>query len=248
MGGKMETIRELEEPNSIINMGGMAGTLQDIAYKIMEEQLANQDRNEHTIKERTIFVLGSKGVVSVSNISLSVHRLGFSSLMMISYMQGKTSIINNFLDRSETIKPTLALEYSFGRRTGGPGQGIQKQICNVWLGSLSNSTSLINIPVKSHGLDNFTAIIVLNLAHPDRLWADLEGSIKGLKQTISLNTNSENVVKLQQKAVDRIGSDHPDLTTLDIFPFPVVIVGGYYDKFQDFGILTTHNYSNIFEF
>lgn len=106
----------------------------------------------------------------------------------------------------------------------------------MWeLGSLSNSYSLINIPVKSHGLDNFTAIIALNLAQPDRLWADLEGAIKGLKQTISLYTNAENIVKLQQKAVDRIGNDHADLSTLDLFPFPVVIIGGYYDKFQDFG-------------
>lgn len=63
MGSKMETIREFEEPNSIINMCGMAGTLQDIALKLMEEQLVSQENSEHTIKERTIFVLGSKGVV-----------------------------------------------------------------------------------------------------------------------------------------------------------------------------------------
>lgn len=80
------------------------------------------------------------------------------------FPKGKTSIINNFLDRSETIKPTLALEYSFGRRTGGPGQGLQRNVCNVWeLGSLSNSSSLMNVPMKSHGLDNFSAVIVLNL-------------------------------------------------------------------------------------
>lgn len=63
MGSKMETIREFEEPNSIINMCGMAGTLQDIAIKLMDEQRASQNNNEHTVKERTIFVLGSKGVV-----------------------------------------------------------------------------------------------------------------------------------------------------------------------------------------
>lgn len=166
--------------------------------------------------------------------------------MCVNISQGKTTIINNFLDRSETIKPTLALEYSFGRRTGGPGQGIQKQICNVWeLGSLSNSYSLINIPVKSHGLDNFTAIITLNLSQPDRLWADLEGSIKGLKQTIALYTNAENIVKLQQKSVERIGSNHVDLSTLDLFPFPVVIIGGYYDKFQDFGMYPHNQGLNI---
>lgn len=66
----METIREIEEPNSFINMGGMAGTLQDIAYKLMEDQLATQENNEHTIKERTLFVLGSKGVVRIQQFYL----------------------------------------------------------------------------------------------------------------------------------------------------------------------------------
>lgn len=151
-------------------------------------------------------------------------------------VQGKTTTINNFLDRSETIKPTLALEYSFGRRTGGPGQGIQKQVCNVWeLGSLSNSSSLFNVPMKSHGLKNFSAVIVLNLLYPDRLWGDLEASLKGLKQSIAAFANTENFAAMEKAASKRIGSEHPDLPTLDPFPFPVVIIGGYYDKFQDFG-------------
>lgn len=155
----------------------------------------------------------------------------------ISYHQGKTSIINHFLDRSETIKPTLALEYSFGRRTGGSGQGVQKQVCNVWeLGSLSNSLSLINMPIKSHGFENFAAIIVLNLMYPDRLWGDLEAALKGLKQSIAPYANSELYDKMQKNATKRIGSDHPDLPTLDPFPFPIVIIGGCYDKFQDFGV------------
>lgn len=140
------------------------------------------------------------------------------------------------MDRSETIKPTLALEYSFGRRTGGPGQGLQKQICNVWeLGSLSNSVSLMSVPFKSQGLDNFTAVICLNLLYPDRLWNDLEAAIKGLKHTISTYANTPAYEKWQKAAVKRIGKDHTDLQTLDLFPFPVVIIGGYYDKFQDFG-------------
>lgn len=150
--------------------------------------------------------------------------------------KGKTTIINNFLDRSETIKPTLALEYSFGRRTGGPGQGLQKQICNVWeLGSLSNSVSLMSVPIKSHGFDNFAAIIVLNLMYPDRLWNDLEAAVIGLKQSISSLASTEAYEKWQKAAVKRVGKDHPDLQTLELFPFPVVIIGGYYDKFQDFG-------------
>lgn len=156
--------------------------------------------------------------------------------MLISF-QGKTSIINNFLDRSDTLKPTLALEYSFGRRNAGP-QGIQKQICNVWeLGSLSNSASLMSVPVKSHGFDNFAAVITLNLQYPDRLWGDLEAVLNGLKQTIESYANTEAYSKWQKVAEKRIGANHPDLKTLELFPFPIVIVGGYYDKFQDFGTI-----------
>lgn len=145
-------------------------------------------------------------------------------------------MINTFLDRTETIRPTLALEYSFGRRSGGPGQGIQKQVCNVWeLGSLSNSTSLLSVPLKSHGLKNFVAFIVLNLTYPDRLWVDLEAALKGLKQTVSSVASTEELAEMQATAKQRVGENHADLATLDLFPFPVVIVGGCYDKFQDFG-------------
>lgn len=132
----------------------------------------------------------------------------------------------------------MALEYSFGRRTGGPGQGLQKQVCNVWeLGSLSNSASLMNVPIKSHGFDNFAAVIVLNLLYPDRLWGDLEAALNGLKQTVSTCVDKESIEIWQHAAVKRVGTKHPDLPTLDLFPFPIAIIGGYYDKFQDFGKL-----------
>lgn len=145
-------------------------------------------------------------------------------------------MINCFLDRLEPAKPTLALEYSFGRRSGGPGQGVQKQVCNVWeLGSLSNSSTLLSIPIKSHGIENFAAIIVLNLTYPDRLWGDLEASLKGLKQTIATFTNTNDLDTYQRSAKTRIGNDHIDISTLDLFPFPIVIIGGHYDKFQNFG-------------
>lgn len=89
--------------------------------------------------------------------------------------------------------------------------------------------------MKSHGLKNFSAIIVLNLLYPDRLWGDLEAALKGLKQTIAAFSSAEYFVDMEKAASKRVGIDHPDLSTLDPFPFPVVIVGGCYDKFQDFG-------------
>lgn len=141
-------------------------------------------------------------------------------------------MINKFLDREEAPRPTLALEYSFGRRST-PGQGIQKQVCNVWeLGSLSNSNQLIEVPLKSHGLCNFTAIIILDLSQPDNLWTDLEIALHGLKQAFQ-SIKIDDMELLTQQTKNRVGTDHSDIKTLELFSFPIVLVGGKYDIFQD---------------
>lgn len=56
----------MDEPlsNSIASLTGIpSGTLQDIAYKVIEDQI-NSNNTVNITQERTIFVLGSKGVVS----------------------------------------------------------------------------------------------------------------------------------------------------------------------------------------
>lgn len=52
--------------NSIVNLTGISsGTLQDIAFKVVEDQInSNTINTVNVTQERTIFVLGSKGVVS----------------------------------------------------------------------------------------------------------------------------------------------------------------------------------------
>lgn len=54
--------------NDMLNLPGASGTLQDIAYNITQERLNSTAANSNgtaSTKERTIFVLGSKGVVSI---------------------------------------------------------------------------------------------------------------------------------------------------------------------------------------
>ena len=182
-------------------------TIQDIAFKLAEEQFElNQQQNGP--KERTIFILGSKGV-------------------------GKTTVINSFFERDENPKPTLALEYSFGRRSGQ----LQKQVLNIWeLGSMLNSQQLIKVPLRSHGITNFAAVIMLDLAQPQTLWSDLVAAYQGLKdgcqEMITKQTEWDN---LMEKAKERVKKDHMDMNTLDFMPFPVVIVGGKYDLFIGYG-------------
>lgn len=144
-------------------------------------------------------------------------------------------MINSFLDRNEPVRPTLALEYSFARRTNSSGQSSQKLIGNIWeLGSLANSNQLIDVPIKSHGLQHFSVIIMLNLAEPGDLLTDLESALQGLKQAIS-NIHSDSEIRQFKDKLIESGSlkDHPDINTLEIMPCSITIVGGMYDKFEN---------------
>lgn len=144
-------------------------------------------------------------------------------------------MINSFLDRNEPVRPTLALEYSYARRTNSSGQSSQKLIGNIWeLGSLANSNQLIDVPIKSHGLRHFSAVIMLNLAEPGELQTDLESALQGLKQSISNIYSDSEIRQFKDKIVEG-GSfrDHADINTLEVMPCSTVVVGGMYDKFEN---------------
>lgn len=93
-----------------------------------------------------------------------------------------------------------------------------------------NSNNLAEIPMRSHGLKNFIAIIVLDLSQPDRLWIDLEFALNELKSSYK-KCNIDN--EMYEKSRKRVGLEHSDLRTLDLFPFPVLIIGGKYDLFEN---------------
>lgn len=61
-----ESIMDDSNPQSLLNLTNVPDTLQDIAYNIVQDKLNSSQPNSsdnHT-KERTIFVVGSKGVVN----------------------------------------------------------------------------------------------------------------------------------------------------------------------------------------
>lgn len=61
-----ESIMDDSNPQSLLNLTNVPDTLQDIAYNIVQDKLNSSQANSnanHT-KERTIFVVGSKGVVN----------------------------------------------------------------------------------------------------------------------------------------------------------------------------------------
>lgn len=152
-------------------------------------------------------------------------------------------MINNFLDRNEPVRTTLALEYSYARRTNLSGQSTQKLIGNIWeLGSTANSNQLIEVPIKSHGLQNLSIIIMLNLSEPSELLSDLECALNGAKQSISNNYNDTEINEMKKKIIEEGDfKEHPDLNTLEIMPCQIIIIGGKYDQFENLNTETKRN-------
>lgn len=146
-------------------------------------------------------------------------------------------VINKYFDRDEqSTRPTLALEYSYGRRMGS---GRMAQVLNVWeLGSLDNAEQLLEVPMRTHGLQQLAAFIMLDLSQPQRVWTDLECAYKGLRQTaqrLLQQATPQLREDLERRALERVKNVNRDAVgSLELLPFPVVIVGGKYDIFMDF--------------
>ncbi|XP_017857147.1 PREDICTED: cytoplasmic dynein 2 light intermediate chain 1 [Drosophila arizonae] len=207
--GKLRSMLDKSNPSSL----SATGTIQEIAGRLAEEQerLRQLEASTTAPKERTLFVLGSKCV-------------------------GKSMAINRFFDRDEqTTRPTMALEYSYGRRMGS---GRHAQVLNVWeLGSLDNAEQLLEVPMRTHGLQQMSAFIMIDLSQPQRVWADLECAYRGLRDTASrmLQQATPQLREyLERRSLERVKHAQQDLNTLELLPFPVVLVGGKYDIFMDF--------------
>uniref|UniRef100_A0A5F9CP98 Dynein cytoplasmic 2 light intermediate chain 1 n=1 Tax=Oryctolagus cuniculus TaxID=9986 RepID=A0A5F9CP98_RABIT len=102
-------------------------TLWEIAKAEVEKRgTSGSEHNGVEIGEKSVFFIGSKN-------------------------GGKTTIILRCLDRDEPPKPTLALEYTYGRRA--KGHNTPKDIAHFWeLGGGTSLLDLISIPITSDTL------------------------------------------------------------------------------------------------
>lgn len=180
--------------------------------KDREERACGKTTDRHGTNERSMLVLGSKGV-------------------------GKTTLILRMLERSEGAKPTLALEYTYGRRSNA---SLSKDVCHVWeLGGGTLSLKLLETPLSPSKLTSLHVVLMVNLAKPEELWYTLETCMDALeaylKRALKTPEGVENKLeeKLQQLLKDRSDPEHPDINAMKPFPLPLLITGGYYDGFQN---------------
>uniref|UniRef100_A0A2C9KJ07 Cytoplasmic dynein 2 light intermediate chain 1 n=1 Tax=Biomphalaria glabrata TaxID=6526 RepID=A0A2C9KJ07_BIOGL len=153
-------------------------------------------------------------------------------IVMGSKSSGKTSIILRFLDRDEPPKPTVALEYTFGRRSKG-----HNIVSDLWY---SVTCEAILKCISDVLLQQTTLILVLDLATPTELWNTMETLLQvarsrlneAIKEAKATDPQIEN--KLRKQTWERIGEEHPDKNLMNPFLIPLAIVGSKYDIFQDF--------------
>lgn len=190
-------------------------TLWEIAKAEVEKRGSNGSESDGVeIGEKSVFFIGSKN-------------------------GGKTTIILRCLDRDEPPKPTLALEYTYGRKA--KGHNIPKDIAHFWeLGGGTSLLDLISIPITSDTLRTFSIVLVLDLSKPNDLWPTMENLLQATKSHVNKvimklgKKNSKASSEMRQKIWSNMQKDHPDREIIDPFPIPLVIIGSKYDIFQDF--------------
>ncbi|KAL7890231.1 hypothetical protein AOLI_G00024890 [Acnodon oligacanthus] len=196
-------------------------TLWDLAameLRTRESRSADDDAEEDSVAlcERTVLFMGSKA-------------------------GGKTTVLLRCLDRDEASKPTLGLEYTFGRRA--KGHNTPKDIAHLWeLGGGTSLSDLVQIPITPLNVSSVSVVLVLDLSKPSALWGTMEKLLQAALNQVekvyalpqrpgeSRTSKQQN----QSRVLRVLPKDHPDRELISPFPVPLLLIGSKFDVFQDF--------------
>ncbi|KAG8041450.1 hypothetical protein G9C98_002743 [Cotesia typhae] len=160
------------------------------------------------MSENSVIVIGDKGV-------------------------GKTTMIHKFLDKEEAAKPTIAVDYSFGRKAN---KNLSRDLIHIWeVGHLT--PSIINAALVGSLLSQATTfIIILNLMATNTVWLSLETCLGAAWATIKSHLDDASIEQMKsqrnKELTEALSSDNLDGKFINPFPFRLCILGGQYDKFK----------------
>ncbi|XP_065673139.1 cytoplasmic dynein 2 light intermediate chain 1 isoform X3 [Hydra vulgaris] len=152
---------------------------------------------------------------------------------------GKTTIIQKFIEKDDSVKPTVALDYCIFRRARQNSTTSNRDIVHVWeLAGGSSTVKMIDIIIKPDNILTLTLVMVLDLSNPAEIWQVQHVLISQIKQRIKnviaelakVNSNIEKL--LTQKAFERIGFQNKDNKLVSPLLIPLLIVGSKYEQFQ----------------
>ncbi|KAK9303328.1 hypothetical protein QLX08_004927 [Tetragonisca angustula] len=180
--------------------------VRDIALRLCLQEEQERKTNPNETRERSIIIVGSKRV-------------------------GKTTMIHRFLEKDETPKPTIAIDYSFGRKAG---KSLIKNIVHVWeVGHLTSSlvSAAMTGSSLTHSPHHVTVLIILDLSQPDILWTTFEEALSVIRNAMKMSYSDKMIQELKQQRVkERKGAAEQEV---DPFPMKLCLVGGKYDQFKD---------------
>ncbi|NWS45102.1 DC2L1 protein, partial [Probosciger aterrimus] len=190
-------------------------TLWDLAIAEVEKrEKADNDGKRAEVWERSILFMGNKN-------------------------GGKTTIILRCLKREEIPKPTLALEYTFGRRARRPD--TPKDVAHFWeLGGGTSLMELIRIPITSNSIRTFAVVLVLDLSTPNELWTTMEKLLQVTRNHVNKilakleKTNPEVATEIKQRMWNSLQRDHPLKVLTVIFWDLFLSCKKKYQLFQEF--------------
>ncbi|KAK4469259.1 hypothetical protein MN116_006576 [Schistosoma mekongi] len=148
---------------------------------------------------------------------------------------GKSTIINRFLERNESPKPTLALDYTYGRK--GIGNFLTKAVSQIWeLGGGLKLSDLLGVVITPNNILSLHLILVIDLSKPEELWDTVDTLLNSVSARVDQMLNrlyQKNITRIQNtfkaNLRKRIPSNHPDIELLNPFPLPLTVLGTKYD-------------------
>ncbi|XP_051154726.1 cytoplasmic dynein 2 light intermediate chain 1 isoform X2 [Leptopilina boulardi] len=179
----------------------------ELALRLSLEEENKRKNDGIETHERSIILLGSQGV-------------------------GKTTMIYRFLDKDDTPKSTIAMDYSFGRKAG---KSLIKDVIHVWeVGHLSSS--LISAAMIGstliHSPHHVTIMIMLDLSKPEMIWSSLEESLSVVRSAMKMSYNEKLIESMNNRRIREKRKDTEK--SVDPFPMRLCIIGGKYDEFKEF--------------
>uniref|UniRef100_A0A8C9F3D3 Dynein cytoplasmic 2 light intermediate chain 1 n=1 Tax=Pavo cristatus TaxID=9049 RepID=A0A8C9F3D3_PAVCR len=151
------------------------------------------------------------------------------------FMGSKNGVI--LVIGEEIPKPTLVLEYTFGRRARR--HNAPKDIAHFWeIGGGTSLLDLIRIPITVNNIRSFAVVLVLDLSKPNELWMTMENLLQATRNHVNKilaklgKADPEVAAEMKQKMQNNLQRDHPDYDLVDPFPIPLVIIGSKYDIFH----------------
>ena len=158
---------------------------------------------------------------------------------------GKSTLVQAFLQKDESPKPSTPLEYRYARHTVGTRPAV---VANVWelgggVSSTAHLSELIKAVMVPELLPRSVVAIVVDLSEPESAlntlvtWLDeVRCRCEEMQRELSLSAEGSALAAQARKATVKLWAEHQDMDAAAIeqvspLAVPVVVVGHKYDAF-----------------